>query len=822
MDLLPQLPICDVLPKIETALADAPNLVLVAPPGAGKTTLVPLTQLQSAWLGGRKIIMLEPRRLAARAAASRMATLLGETVGETVGYRIRFDTRVSAKTRIEVVTEGVFTRMLATDPSLENIGAVLFDEFHERSLDTDLALALCLDLQSGLREDLRILAMSATLDGAAVAKLMDAQIIESEGRSFPVEIEYRNRKPQERIEAAAVSAALDELAKSSAGDLLVFMPGQAEIERTASMLEDKVSSDVDIHRLYGAVSPKAQDAALRKSPEGRRKIVISSAIAETSLTIDGVNAVIDSGLARQPVFEPATGLTRLETQRASQASVIQRAGRAGRIAPGRAIRLWHQGQTAALPPSAPPEILNADLAPLLLDLADWGISDPQTLKWLDIPPVPALHEARSLLRELGALDAVDKLTAHGRAMHAMPLPPRMAHMVLTARHHSSAAARKATLLALLIQERGAGGTITDLQSRRENCQRSKTPGERRLLGMAKRIAGQAMEGGGDLSDGVILASGFFDRVAKRMGRSQKGAVRYRLANGRGAELDATEPLAGEEWLVVIDMTGRAGSARILSAAAIEKSEVIETLGDRISEETVSNFEPESGTIQAKEQTRLGSLVLSKPKPVAIDDAAALSAILNAVREKGTSILPWREQDTLLRERLSLLHSVIGAPWPDCSEDHLISALNSWLTPFLNGQRSLSALASGALSDALMMHAGYPSKQKIERLAPTHFETPSGSKVSLSYSHEKVILSVRPQELFGLDAHPAILDGGLPLTLELLSPAGRPIQLTQDLPGFWRGSWADVRADLRGRYPKHPWPEDPLTAEPTRRVKPRKP
>ncbi len=822
MDALPQLPICDVLPDIEAALAGAPNLVLVAPPGAGKTTLVPLALLRSHWLSKQKIIMLEPRRLAARASALRMASLVGESVGETVGYRVRFDTKVSAKTRIEVVTEGVFTRMLAANPSLEGVGAVLFDEFHERSLDTDLALALCLDLQDGLREDLRLLAMSATLDGAAVAKLMDAQIIESEGRSFPVEIIHRNRRPDERIEASVVSAALDELSTSATGDVLIFLPGQAEIERTATMLEDRVGGDVDVHRLYGAISPKAQDAALRKSAEGRRKIVISSAIAETSLTIDGVTTVIDSGLSRQAVFEPATGLTRLETGRASQASVTQRAGRAGRLAPGRAIRLWHEGQTAALVPSTPPEILNADLAPLLLDLADWGVSDPTSLRWLDAPPAPALSEARKLLQELDALDSSGSLTAHGRAMHTMPLPPRMANMVSKSKAHSSASAFRAALLALLLQERGAGGTHTDLQRRRENCERSKASRETRLLQMAKRIAGHSSAGSGALADGAVLAHGFFDRVAKRTGQSPKGGVRYRLANGRGAELDATDSLANEEWLVVVDMTGRAGAARILSAAAISKADILEMLQDSISTETVSHFDLKSGSIQTEEQMQLGSLILSKPKPVAVDDATALNAMLRAVRERGTGILPWRDQDIGLRDRLSLLHSAIGATWPDCSEEALLNVLDGWLTPFLNGQRSFAALANGALSDGLMMLAGHPSIQELERLVPLHFQTPAGSKAPLRYEDEGVILAVRPQELFGLDTHPMILEGTLPLSIKLLSPAGRPIQLTQDLPGFWRGSWLDVRAELRGRYPKHPWPEDPLSAEPTSRAKPRKP
>lgn len=823
MSALPQLPISDVLPDIKKAFAGERNLVLVAPPGAGKTTLVPLALLGSDWLGDRKIVMLEPRRLAARLAATRMASLLGEKVGETVGYRVRFDTKVSARTRIEVVTEGVFTRMLASNPALEDVAAVLFDEFHERSLDADLALALCLDLQEGLRNDLRLLAMSATLDGASVADLMNAGIIESEGRSFPVEIIYRNRKTDERIEAAVTGAVLDELATSESGDILVFLPGQGEIERTFSRLKERLPDSVDLHRLYGAVSHQAQDEALRKAAEGRRKVVLSSAIAETSLTINGVMTVIDSGLSRQPVFEPATGLARLQTVRASQASVTQRAGRAGRLAPGRAVRLWHEGQTAALPKSNPPEILNADLAPLMLDLADWGVTDPTSLRWLDPPQIPAIAEARRLLQDLGALDGTGSLTTHGRAMHATPLPPRIAHMVQKAKEHSQASALRASLLALLLQERGVGGASTDLQQRRDTCERSKQPREKRLLRMAGRIAGA--EGGGRkedaLSDGTLLAHGFADRVAKRAGTSAQGNIRYRLANGRGAELDAADALAREDWLVVVDMTGRAGAARILSAASISKNDILDTLGDHISNQITSQFDIATGGLKAQKHVRLGSIDLIKPEPIAIDDASALAAMLSAVREHGIGFLPWRDKDIALRNRLMLLHQIVGKPWPDLSDEALIGSLDEWLAPFLNGKRSFEALTTGALSDALMMMAGHPSKGELDRLVPTHFTTPAGSNVPLTYADKTATLSVRPQELFSLDVHPTILDGCLPLSVELISPAGRPIQLTQDLPGFWRGSWADVRADLRGRYPKHPWPEDPMTTEPTRRAKPRK-
>lgn len=823
-DVLPDLPIKEVLPKIRDALGEKSNLVLVAPPGAGKTTLVPLALLDCDWREGRKIYVLEPRRLAARAAATRMASLLGEKVGERVGYRVRFDTKVSERTIIEVVTEGVFNRILSGDPGLEYAAAVLFDEFHERSLDGDLALALCLDLQAGLREDLRLLPMSATLDGAAVSHLMNAQTIESKGRSFPVEVSYAERRPTTKIEVATADAVRSALAEEIRGSILVFLPGQREIEQTYRLLDGRLPDNVELHRLYGALSQPLQDAALKSSQQGKRKVVLSSAIAETSLTIEGVTIVIDSGLSRQPVFEPSTGLIRLQTQKASLASVVQRSGRAGRLEPGRAIRLWRKEQTNALSKQSMPEILNADLTALVLELADWGIKDPVQLKWLDQPPVPALAEATKLLTSFAAVDSSGLITAYGRLLKNLPLPTRFAHMVLQGAAHSKQSENRAALLALLSQERGAGGNNVDIASRVEKVTRSADPRSKRLVQLAKRISNSVESGSSDdeaLPSGILLGKGLPDRIAQNRGASKDGSVRFRLANGRGAELDATDPISREPYLVVVDMIGRAGAARIVSAAALSKNDVIDHFSGSVDSIEESKFDPETGAILATRSTKLGALVLDKPIPVKLDPDQVAGALLEAVKEHGLGLLPWRDQDVQFRNRLSLLQKHVGDPWPMVDDEALIDRLDEWLLPFLTGVPSFSNLEKGALINGLRILAGHPSDRDLNAQVPTHFQVPSGSTVPLDYENENATLRVRPQELFGLDEHPSILSGKLALDIELLSPAGRPIQITSDLPGFWRGSWRDVRADLRGRYPKHNWPEDPLTAEPTSRAKPRK-
>lgn len=825
---LPDLPVVQVLDQIVEGLAKKNNLVLVAPPGAGKTTIVPLALLNADWRQNRKIIVLEPRRLAARAAARRMAQLLGEEVGETVGYRIRFDNRVSAVTQIEVVTEGVFSRMLADDSGLEQVAAVLFDEFHERSLDGDLALSLCLDLQAVLRQDLRLLPMSATLESDAISQLMGADVIESQGRTYPVEIIHQDRLPDSRIETVMADAIRQELSRPQTGSILAFLPGQREIEQVFRLLDGRLPDGVELHRLYGALQQKEQDAAIRRPQDGIRKVVLSSAIAETSLTIEQVTSVIDSGLARQPIFEPSTGLTRLQTVRASQASVTQRAGRAGRLGPGRAIRLWRAEQTAALPPRTQPEILNADLSSLLLCLADWGVGDPSQLNWIDPPPAPALQEAGTLLRELGGLNVDGKLTGHGKALSKLSLPPRYAHIVLVAAGYSLQLAEEAAQLALLVQERGVGGNSTDLEERLNNLSTARDPRARRVKDLAGSLAKRARsmvavtdDEFQNSSTGILLANGLQDRIAQRRGAGPNGTVRFRLANGRGAELEATEGLSKQDYLVVVDMVGRAGSARILSAVGLQKSDLISHFSDRIEQRRETKFDPSTGALTTSRSTRFGALVLDKPQNVKMSQHDVVPALLSAVAEYGIGILPWRAEDNELRQRLALLHRELGAPWPDVGDDALVVKLEDWLAPFLTNANSLASLADGSLSNGLMLLAGHPSAKELARLVPTHFTAPSGSKVRLSYQEASVVLSVRPQELFGLDRHPAILDGRLAIDVELVSPAGRPIQITRDLPGFWRGSWRDVRADLRGRYPKHPWPEDALSAAATARAKPRK-
>ena len=832
---LPNLPVTEVLPDILTALEGNSNLVLVAPPGAGKTTLVPLVLLDANWRYGKRILVLEPRRLATRSAATRMAFLLGEKVGERVGYRVRFDTKISNDTVIEVITEGVFSRMLSNDPGLDNVAAVLFDEFHERSLDGDLALALCLDLQAGLREDLRLIPMSATLDGAAVAELMGAEIIQSEGRAFPIEIIHRGRQPSEQIETAVAQAVREELSNGIGGSLLVFLPGQREIERTASLLETSLPQNTQLHKLYGALSQKAQDEAIKPPIKGHRKVVLASAIAETSLTIEGVNTVIDSGLSRQPVFEPATGLTRLQTVKSSQASVAQRAGRAGRLGPGRAVKLWRAEQTAGLLKHTLPEILNADLAALLLELADWGIKDVKQLKWLDIPPTPALNESKNLLLKLGAFSVSEngewQITPHGRMIVKMALPPRFAHMVLTALQYGKANAQRAALLALLVQERGVGGKSSDLSERHNRALRGSDKRTQNLLRLSQSIALNAAKNSTTdshllskqdlLSDGVLLAFAFPDRIAQNRGQAPDGSTRFRLANGRGAQIDGTESLAREDFLVVVDMAGRAGAARILSAAPLLKSDLEEYFSDQIGMVNEANFDSKAGRLNATESIKLGALTLSPAKKIQVDPEIALRALLRAIREQGLSLLPWRDEDTKLKAQLSLLNLHVGEPWPDVSDNILLDGLENWVEPFLQGQLSLDHLGKGALSDGLLLLAGHPSRQQIDSLTPHHFDAPSGSRVPIEYENNKAILRIRPQELFGLDAHPTVLAGILPLDIELLSPAGRAIQITRDLPGFWRGTWTDVRTDMRGRYPKHPWPVNPLNEPPTRRVKPRR-
>lgn len=813
---LPELPVSAVLPALSEALAERNSAVLVAPPGAGKTTLVPLALLGAPWLGAGKIVLLEPRRLAARAAARRMAELVGEEPGATVGYAMRMENRTSAKTRILVVTEGVLARMILDDPELPGVSAVIFDEFHERSLDGDFGLALALDVQGALRPDLRVLVMSATLDGARVAKLLsDASVIESEGRAFPVDIRYDERPAGTTIEDAMARAIRAALADES-GSVLAFLPGQREIERTAERLAGKVGADTDIVPLYGMLDGKAQDAAIKPAPAGRRKVVLATSIAETSITIDGVRVVIDSGLSRLPRYEPASGLTRLETVRVSKASADQRAGRAGRTQPGVAVRLWRAEQTAALPAFTPPEILEADLSSLLLDCAAFGVADPISLAFLDPPPAPALNEARLLLRALDAVDEAGRLTDAGMAMRKLALPVRLAHMVAEAAR--SGHADEAAMLAVLLTERGLGGDGADLERRLMRFRSERSPRATAARQLAERLARQSggAKNGGTVSAGTLLIHAWPDRVAKA--RGERG--RFVLANGSGAMLDAADPLAGEPFLVVADLQGKAQNARITAAAAIGEDDVRTALADRIETRRQTSFDRDKRAVRVRETVRLGAITLSErmlPPPTGAD---ADRAILDALREHGLSLLTWGKEAQTLRQRLSWLHRGLGAPWPDMSDAALIERLDDWLLPFLSGAASFAAIDPGVVAAGLATLVPHDLQRRIDTLAPTHFDAPSGNHVPIRYDGEWPVLAVRVQELFGLDRHPAIANGTVPLTLELLSPAHRPIQTTRDLPGFWRGSWADVRADMRGRYPKHVWPENPLLAAATARAKPR--
>lgn len=809
------LPVHEVLPRLCAALGTNPNAVLAAPPGAGKTTLVPLVLLEQPWLLG-KIILIEPRRLAARAAARRMAAMLGEEVGGTVGYRMRLDTRVSARTRIEVVTEGVFTRMALDAPDLQGIGCVVFDEFHERALEADFGLALALDIQSGLREDLRILSMSATLDTERVSALMNnCPVIESRGRSHPVDIRHIDRPAGERIEVA-MRRAIEALHRDEAGSILAFLPGQGEIKRVAADLGDRLGPGTDVQPLYGGLSSQEQDAAIRPPDPGRRKVVLATPVAESSITIDGVHIVIDSGLVRQPVYEPSTGITRLETIRAARASVDQRAGRAGRTGPGIAVRLWREQQTRALAAFATPQILASDLSGLVLDCIAWGVKDPRDLRFIDPPPGPAIDEARALLADLGALDAKGGLTRRGGQMRALPLPPRLAAMVVAGQDDDNGLA--AAQLAVLLTEQGLGGQDVDLDARWSRFRADRGPRALAACGLAKRIAGAGAASAtvDPVPAAGLLAAAFPDRIAKQRG----GRGRFILANGRGAVMDETERLASAEFLVVADLSGKAQAARILAAATLAGAELDALLESRATTAQECIFDETAGAVRARRTTRLGAITLSEtplPKP---DGTEAIIALCVGIRRLGIAALPFTTAGLQLRDRIGFLHNRLGAHWPDVSDAALLKELETWFAPFQPGVTSLKAIDRDGLNQGLMSLCGPGAQSEIGRMAPTHFEAPTGSRLPIRYGAENPVVAVRVQELFGLDRHPSIGGGRLPLTLELLSPAQRPIQTTTDLPGFWRGSWADVRAEMRGRYPRHPWPENPAVADPTRRAKPR--
>ncbi|WP_041797892.1 ATP-dependent helicase HrpB [Rhodopseudomonas palustris] len=858
------LPIDDALSDLAAALAANSTAVLVAPPGAGKTTRVPLALLDAPWLKGQKIIVLEPRRIAARASAERMARTLGERAGDTVGYRVRFGSKVSRATRIEVVTEGIFTRQILDDPELTGIGAVLFDEFHERSLDADLGLALARDAQQGLREDLRILVMSATIDGARVGKLLgDAPVVESLGRAFPVETRYLGRRsdaPMERQMAEAIAAAL----RSDSGSVLAFLPGAAEIRRTETMLRERVQdASIEIVPLFGALDAAVQDRAIQPAPKGSRKVVLATSIAETSLTIEGVRIVVDCGLSRVPRYEPDIGLTRLETVRASRAAVDQRRGRAGRIEPGICYRLWDEPQTASLPAYTQPEILSADLTSLLLDLAQWGVSDPATLAFLDPPPAPALKEARELLRELGALDADGRITDEGRSLRAMALPPRLARMIVDAARldHGEEAAE----IAAILTERGLGGDSVDLDHRRDQFRRDRSQRATSARQMAERWASSpspsrggwtaegrpgggshergargtptpnpSPQGGGEsrrgsgqrtaqqadgdqfLSTGVLLSFAFPDRVAKNRGNGS-----FVLANGRGAMIEQTSALARAPYLAVAELTGTAAQGRILLAAPISLAEIEQHFAEQITDADEVSFDRAAMALRARRRRVLHAITLSEAPRALTPSAETARVLAEGLVAAGLERLPWSKSLEQWRGRVMFLRKAEGEPWPDLSDAALAEQREQWLVPALFDKIGLKEFSAGDLSDALMNLLPWDLRARLEREAPTHFEAPTGSRLPIDYAAEQgPTIAVRLQELFGLTTHPSVAGGKVPLVLELLSPAHRPVQVTRDLPGFWRGSYAAVRADLRGRYPRHPWPEDPAGAPPTRRAKPK--
>lgn len=813
------LPIDAVLGDLSGTLRARNAAVLVAPPGAGKTTRVPLALLDEPWVAGRKIVVLEPRRLAARAAAERMAKMLGERAGDTVGYRVRFGSKISKVTRVEVVTEGIFTRQILDDPSLDGVAAVLFDEFHERSLDADLGLALARDVQGALREDLRILVMSATLDGARVSAILgDAPVVESEGRAFPVETRYLGRRPDARIEQQMADAVAQAL-RAEQGSVLAFLPGAAEIRRTQTLLAERVSDPaLDIAPLFGALESGDQDRAIAPSPPGRRKAVLATSIAETSLTIEGVRVVVDSGLARVPRYEPDVGLTRLETVRASRAAVDQRRGRAGRTSPGVCYRLWDEPQTASLDAFTRPEILSADLSSLVLDLAQWGVADPSTLAFLDPPPAPALNEARALLRELGAIDADGRITAEGRSLRALPLPPRLARLIVDANRKGSGL--RAAEIAAILTERGLGGDTADLDARLDGLRRDRSPRAIAARDMARRWADQVAKDeppprdAGLLSTGVLLALAYPDRIARSRGN---GA--FTLANGRGASLDVASALSREPFLAVAEVTGAAASGRILLAAPLSLADIENHFGEQIESSDEVAFDVASRSLRARRRRRLGNLTLAE-QPLQVKPSMESAAILaQGLVAAELDRLPWSKALTQWRDRVMFLRRAEGDEWPDLSDDGLKARLDDWLVPALV-DRTTEPTAS-ELSEAVMQLLPYALRARLDREAPTHFEAPTGSPIAIDYeAPEGPKIAVRVQEMFGLAQHPSIARGKVPLVVELLSPAHRPVQVTKDLPGFWRGSYAAVRADLRGRYPRHPWPDDPANAAPTRRAKPR--
>jgi ATP-dependent helicase HrpB len=809
-----KLPIDDVLPQLLASLRKGPRALLVAPPGAGKTTRVAPALLNECWCTGQ-VLLLVPRRLAARAAAEFMASAHGERPGETIGYATRLDSKVGKQTRVIVMTHGVFLSRIQSEPELPDVSAVLFDEVHERGLDNDLALALALDAASALHPDLRLVAMSATLDVERFQALLDnPPTIVSEGKSYPLDFCYVGRDAAAPIEpqmASAIRAGLRE----HEGSLLAFLPGVAEIERTAEAL-GPVPPDVELHKLHGGIEPAAQRKALAAPPEGKRKLVLATSIAETSVTLEDVRIVVDSGLARRPRYDRGAGLTRLVTERASRAAVTQRAGRAARQGPGIAIRLWEEAATASLPAHDPPEILEADLSSLLLTALLWGESDPRRLPFLNQPTTAALDEARRRLSSLGAIDEEGRVTQHGRAIAALPLEPRLAHMLIdaTARGFGAAAADVAALLT----ERGLGGNDPDLElrwRRWRSDKSSRAEAARKLAaGWRRRLNGREMRiDEYDLAKALALA--FPDRVSRR--RNPSGET-WQSVGGRGFRLDPTSTLARAKWLAVGEVAGHASGARILYAAAIEEQGVLDLFAGRIEVRHDGEFDPATGSVTPTRSSRLGTIRLASGPDPNPDQAAIEQALLEGIREHGLELLQWDECARQLRDRAAFVHRFDSAI-PLLDDETLLERSDEWLPPLLVGERRLGDIASQALARALEALLGYDSLRRLDRLAPAEFVSPAGSRHPIDYAAPAgPTVEVRAQALFGLARHPMVASGEVPLILAITSPAGRPIQTTKDLPGFWAGSWRDVAKDMRGRYPKHPWPDDPASAAPTLRSK----
>ncbi|MFN0194978.1 MAG: ATP-dependent helicase HrpB [Aestuariivirga sp.] len=802
-------PVDAIVSQLSAALARQASAILVAEPGAGKTTRVPLLLRNAPWVAAKKIVMLEPRRLAARAASARMAKTLGESAGQTVGYTVRLDRRVSAMTRIEVVTEGVLTRRLQQDAELADTSLVIFDEFHERSLDGDLGLALTLDVQKSLRPDLKILIMSATLDAWRLSRFLDgAPVIEAKGRVYPVTTIYLDKAQRQTI-AADVARGVRAALRETDASVLAFLPGESEIRRTEEALRSSdLPSHVEVRPLYGALDFVAQDAAIQPASEGSRKIVLATTIAETSLTIEGIGAVVDGGYKRAPRFDPASGMTALETVRVSLASADQRRGRAGRLGPGTCYRLWPEAETRALQPFDPPEILVADLAPLVLELAAWGVTDPMSLKWLDPPPQAAFAQARDLLQRLEAIDEKGGITGQGRAMVRLPLHPRLAHMVVKAK------SAEAAELAAYLSERG-GGNATDVST-----QMAQTRGNirERVKAAAKQISNltNISKDAPRLSPGVLLAYAYPDRIAQRRG----GERRYRFSGGGGGILPEHDQLGVHDWLAVATADGSSGDQKIRLAAPLSLAEIEEHFEALIEAHENVSWDARAQAVTASRARKLGALVLEE-KPLANADPEAMAAaMLKGIETMGLASLPWTDAASAFRARIAFLRHIFpDNGWPDFSDGALASSLDEWLAPYLSGISRKSHLERLDLLDILRARVPHELMRRLDKLAPTRLEVPSGADVRIDYETESdPVLRVRLQEMFGLARTPVIADGRAKLRIELLSPAGRPLAVTQSLETFWTNGYPSVRSDMRGRYPKHSWPEDPLSAAP---VKPRR-